>query len=38
MEVYLVLTGAMNIVLKYRTSPRIINDSLLKGTLDVFNR
>ena len=39
MEVYLVRsTRVINVVLKYRTSSGIINDCLLKRTLDVFNR
>ena len=38
MEVYLVLTRAMNIALKQRTSSTIINDSFSNGTLEVFGR
>ena len=38
MEVYLVLTRAMNIALKYRISLGIINDSFSNGTLEVFGR
>ena len=34
-EVYLMVTRAMNIVLKYYTPPRIIDNSFPKGTLEV---
>ena len=38
MEVYLVLTRAINIALKYRISLGIINDSFSNGTLEVSGR
>ena len=35
LEVYLMVTMATNIVLKYYTPPRIIDNSFPKGTLEV---